>query len=136
METVFSTGRWFWPGYLWTGFTERGGGGDGARREREVQARYFRPFFVAYFFYYAGYCVFSSFIVLFLTERGYSAAVCGVITSLTLLTNLLMEPVGGYLFIRPELSDRLYRGDHRGMSAGYPPVLHPGCVRVNGDGSE
>lgn len=97
METVFSTGRWFWPGYLWTGFTERGGGGDGARREREVQARYFRPFFVAYFFYYAGYCVFSSFIVLFLTERGYSAAVCGVITSLTLLTNLLMEPVGGYL---------------------------------------
>lgn len=35
METVFSTGRWFWPGYLWTGFTERGGGGDGARRERE-----------------------------------------------------------------------------------------------------
>ena len=32
-----------------------------------------------------------------MTERGYSAAVCGVITSLTLLANLLMEPVGGYL---------------------------------------
>ena len=67
------------------------------QEEREAQARYFRPFFAAYFFYYAGYCVFSSFIVLFLTERGYSAAVCGVITSLTLLANLLMEPVGGYL---------------------------------------
>ena len=45
------------------------------QEEREAQARYFRPFFAAYFFYYAGYCVFSSFIVLFLTERGYSAAV-------------------------------------------------------------
>lgn len=67
------------------------------QEERDAQARYFRPFFAAYFFYYAGYCVFSSFIVLFLTERGYSAAVCGVITSLTLLANLLMEPVGGYL---------------------------------------
>lgn len=110
------------------------------QEEREVQARYFRPFFVAYFFYYAGYCVFSSFIVLFLTERGYSAAVCGVITSLTLLANLLMEPVGGYL-TDTYLSARSYLtvcigGDHRGMSAGYPPVLHPGCVRVNGDGSE
>lgn len=67
------------------------------QEEREAESRYFRPFFAAYFFYYAGYCVFSSFIVLFLTERGYSAAVCGVITSLTLLANLLMEPVGGYL---------------------------------------
>lgn len=54
-------------------------------------------FFSAYFIYYAVYCVFSSFIVLFLTEQGYSATVCGIITSLTFLANLLMEPVGGYI---------------------------------------
>ena len=36
-------------------------------------------FFSAYFIYYAVYCVFSSFIVLFLTEQGYSATVCGII---------------------------------------------------------
>jgi len=59
--------------------------------------RYSGLFFASYFFYYAGYCVFSSFIVLFLTNRGYSAVFCGVITSLTLLANLLMEPVGGYI---------------------------------------
>ena len=35
--------------------------------------------------------------VLFLTERAYSATVCGIITSLTFLANLLMEPVGGYI---------------------------------------
>ena len=54
-------------------------------------------FFSVYFIYYAVYCVFSSFIVLFLTEQGYSATVCGIITSLTFLANLLMEPVGGYI---------------------------------------
>lgn len=55
------------------------------------------PFFSAYFIYYAAYCVFSSYTVLFLTERSYSATVCGIITSLTFLANLLMEPVGGYI---------------------------------------
>ena len=59
--------------------------------------RYTVPFLGAYFFYYAGYCVFSSYIVLYLTERGYSATLCGVITSIALLANLLMEPVGGYI---------------------------------------
>lgn len=54
-------------------------------------------FFAAYFFYYAGYCVFSSFIVPYLTQRGISATLCGIITSLTLAANLLMEPVGGYI---------------------------------------
>ena len=54
-------------------------------------------FFSAYFIYYAAYCVFSSFSVLFLTEQSYSATVCGIITSLTFLANLLMEPVGGYI---------------------------------------
>ena len=54
-------------------------------------------FFSAYFIYYAAYCVFSSYTVLFLTERAYSATVCGIITSLTFLANLLMEPVGGYI---------------------------------------
>lgn len=63
----------------------------------ERPPRYSTPFFGAYFFYYSGYCVFSSFIVLFLTERGMSATLCGVITSLTLLANLAMEPVGGYI---------------------------------------
>lgn len=32
-----------------------------------------------------------------MTERAYSATVCGIITSLTFLANLLMEPVGGYI---------------------------------------
>ena len=50
-------------------------------------------FFSAYFIYYAAYCIFSSYTVLFLTERAYSATVCGIITSLTFLANLLMEPV-------------------------------------------
>lgn len=59
--------------------------------------RYALPFFSVYFLYYAGYCVFSSYIVLYLTERSYSATVCGIITSLTLLANLLMEPIGGYV---------------------------------------
>lgn len=62
----------------------------------ERPPRYSTPFFGAYFFYYSGYCVFSSFIVLYLTEQGMSATLCGVITSLTLLANLAMEPVGGY----------------------------------------
>ena len=47
----------------------------------ERPPRYSAPFFCAYFFYYAGYCVFSSFIVLYLTQRGMSATLCGVITS-------------------------------------------------------
>lgn len=66
-------------------------------RRQPEQVHYSVPFFAAYFFYYAGYCVFSSFIVLYLTQRGYSAALCGLITSLALLANLLMEPVGGYV---------------------------------------
>lgn len=59
--------------------------------------RYAETFFAAYFFYYAGYCVFSSYIVSYLTELGYSASLCGVISSLALVANLLMEPVGGYI---------------------------------------
>ena len=58
---------------------------------------YSGSFFAAYFFYYAGYCVFSSFIVPYLTQRGVSATLCGIITSLTLAANLLMEPAGGYI---------------------------------------
>lgn len=58
---------------------------------------YTAPFFTAYFFYYTGYCVFSSFIVLYLTHQGYSASLCGLITSFTLAANLVMEPVGGYI---------------------------------------
>lgn len=63
----------------------------------EKQRRYSVPFFGAYFFYYAGYCIFSSYIVLYLTEHDYSATLCGAITSMTLIANLLMEPVGGYI---------------------------------------
>ena len=62
-----------------------------------TKGHYAVPFFAAYFLYYAGYCIFSSYIVLYLTERHYSATVCGIITSLTLLANLLMEPIGGYI---------------------------------------
>ena len=54
-------------------------------------------FFLAYFFYYSGYAVFSSFLVMFLTEEGLPATVCGIIASLTLVVNLAMEPVAGYL---------------------------------------
>lgn len=66
---------------------------DKNRRNRRLEAL----FFSAYFVYYAAYCVFSSYIVLYLTENGYAASVCGVLTSLTLAANLLMEPVGGYI---------------------------------------
>lgn len=71
------------------------------RRERAAGinsgSHYTVLFFSAYFIYYAAYCIFSSYTVLFLTERAYSATVCGIITSLTFLANLLMEPVGGYI---------------------------------------
>ena len=68
------------------------------RRERAAGinsgSRYTVLFFSAYFIYYAAYCIFSSYTVLFLTERAYSATVCGIITSLTLLAKLLMATVG------------------------------------------
>lgn len=59
--------------------------------------RYSVPFFAVYFLYYAGYCVFSSYVILYLTDKGYSAVLCGLVTSLTLLANLAMEPFGGYV---------------------------------------
>ncbi|MEM5780197.1 MAG: MFS transporter, partial [Lawsonibacter sp.] len=59
--------------------------------------RYSTPFFASYFLYYAGYCVFSSYVILYLTDKGYSAVLCGLVTSLTLLANLAMEPFGGYV---------------------------------------
>ena len=62
-----------------------------------AQARFTLPFAGAYFFYYAGYCVFSSYAVMYLTQLGCSASLCGVLTSLTLCANLAMEPVGGYI---------------------------------------
>ena len=55
------------------------------------------PFFWAYFFYYAAYAVFSGNAVLFLTERGFSAAVCGAVTSAMLVLSLVMQPAGGYI---------------------------------------
>ena len=61
------------------------------------RSRYSTSFFAAYFFYYGGYCIFSSYMVMYLTNRGYSATLCGFITSLTLIANLLAEPVGGYI---------------------------------------
>lgn len=66
---------------------------EGAGRTR----RYTVPFFFLYFFYYSAYCIFSSYTVLFLTELSYSAMICGIITSVTFVSNLLMEPVGGYI---------------------------------------
>lgn len=59
--------------------------------------RYSVPFFAAYFLYYSGYCVFSGYVILYLTDKGYSAVLCGLVTSLTLLANLAMEPFGGYV---------------------------------------
>ena len=55
------------------------------------------PFFWAYFFYYAAYAVFSGNAVLFLTERGLSAALCGAVTSAMLVLSLVMQPAGGYI---------------------------------------
>ena len=81
-----------WRLFLWFCY-DWGGKRYISEREKEL----YRSVFSAYFIYYAVYCVFSSFIVLFLTEQGYSATVCGIITSLTFLANLLMEPVGGYI---------------------------------------
>ena len=54
-------------------------------------------FFWAYFFYYSGYAVFSSYVVMYLTDKGLNASVCGIVASLMLLVNLCMEPVGGYM---------------------------------------
>ena len=58
---------------------------------------YGRQFFFAYFFYYSGYAVFSSFLVMYLTEKGLDATICGIVASLTLVVNLAMEPVMGYV---------------------------------------
>ena len=55
------------------------------------------PFFWAYFFYYAAYAVFSGNAVLFLTERGLSAALCGAVTSAMLALSLVVQPAGGYI---------------------------------------
>ena len=70
-----------------------------------AQPRFSLPFAGVYFFYYAGYCVFSSYAVMYLTQLGCSASLCGVLTSLTLCANLAMEPVGGYItdtfFLQP-----------------------------------
>lgn len=54
-------------------------------------------FFWAYFFYYAAYAVFSGNAVLFLSECGFSAALCGMVTSAMLLCSLIMQPAGGYV---------------------------------------
>ena len=84
------------------------------RRERAAGinsgSHYTVLFFSAYFIYYAAYCIFSSYTVLFLTERAYSATVCGIITSLTFLANLLMEPVGELKVTVPDS----YMGDVMG----------------------
>ena len=66
-------------------------------RKHNWTHRYSEMFFSAYFFYYAGYCIFASYIVSYLTKLGYSASVCGIIASLALVANLLMEPIGGYI---------------------------------------
>jgi PPP family 3-phenylpropionic acid transporter len=58
---------------------------------------YSKLFFFAYFIYYSGYCIFSSYMVPYLVEKGYSAGIAGVVTSLTLLANILMQPVAGYI---------------------------------------
>lgn len=54
-------------------------------------------FLCTYFLYYSGYALFSSYLVSYLAQRGMSAAVCGAVTSLTLLVSVLMQPVAGYL---------------------------------------
>ncbi len=78
METVFLIRDYRWRLFLWFCY-DWGGKRYISEREKEL----YRSVFSAYFIYYAVYCVFSSFIVLFLTEQGYSATVCGIITSLT-----------------------------------------------------
>ena len=70
------------------------------RKDRGVpqeNQNYGVPFFWVYFFYYAAYAVFSGNAVLFLTECGFSAALCGMVTSSMLLLSLVMQPAGGYV---------------------------------------
>lgn len=55
------------------------------------------PFFCVTALYYGGYCLFGGFMVLYLSENGYSAFFCGIVTSLTCLINLLVQPLAGYL---------------------------------------
>lgn len=58
---------------------------------------YTKAFFCAYFLYYGSYALFSSYMVSYLAQRGMNATMCGVTTSLTLLVNVLIQPVAGYI---------------------------------------
>lgn len=54
-------------------------------------------FYSVYFIYYGAYALFSSYIISYLTTCGLSATVCGIVTSFMLLTNIIMQPVSGFL---------------------------------------
>ncbi|WHH59205.1 MFS transporter [Petroclostridium sp. X23] len=54
-------------------------------------------FFCMTFFFYGGYCIYTSYMVLYLTEQGYSAFFCGFVTSLTFLINIMIQPMASYL---------------------------------------
>lgn len=64
---------------------------------KDNSMRYTSLFFVTYFLYYSGYCIFSSYMVPYLAENGYSASVSGVVTSLMMIASVLMQPIAGYL---------------------------------------
>ncbi len=90
--TVFLTGGYCWHLFHWRFYDETREG-----RWNKQRLSLYGSVFLSYFICMFAYCIFSSYTVLFLTERAYSATVCGIITSLTFLANLLMEPVGGYI---------------------------------------
>ena len=92
METVFLIRDYRWRLFLWFCY-DWGGKRYISEREKEL---YCSVFFGLFYLLCGLLCLFE-FHRFVLTESGYSATVCGIITSLTFLANLLMEPVGGYI---------------------------------------
>lgn len=67
------------------------------RKKAPKEKNYAPAFFGAYFIYYSAYALFASYLVSYLSQRGFSAVTCGLITSLTLVANVVMQPISGYL---------------------------------------
>ncbi len=62
-----------------------------------AKPHYAQPFFCMTLFFYGGYCIYSSYMVLYLNERGYNAFFCGFVTSLTFIISVIVQPLASYL---------------------------------------
>ncbi len=78
------------------------------------KSHYIQPFFCMTFLFYGGFCIYSSYMVLYLTEQGYSAFFCGFMSSLTLLINIIIQPVASYL-VDTYISIKRYMAFSTGM---------------------